>query len=348
MANINTIRRLLSNSPAAYHVGRLVYRSSLKIFGQRSRRPMNETNGPGSIIVTDLKVLDQLLENIEEQNKNDHARLRTELAKIWFQNSEVTEFKMMDPFSAAYREKMVSLQARLYGRTYSTDREGFVQEDIPHRVRWQTPYGQPPSILGGYLISYGFLIKTMDLPVGSRILEVGSGEGGLSYQFAKAGYNLTCVEVSPSFAKITERSLAGLECDSVEIKVLNSNIMTAQLDDRFDAIVFYESFHHIPDHFQLLQLLKHKLAPTGMFVFAAEPIVDQQNSIVPYPWGLRFDGESLRAIRNFGWMELGFTWAYFDEVIKRIGFKIERFRSADSHWADVVIARKSDKEQPCH
>ena len=60
---------------------------------------------------------------------------------------------------------------------------------------------------------------------------------------------------------------------------------------------------------------------------------------MPYPWGPRLDGESLRAIRRFGWMEVGFDEAYLFELLERVGFAWERRRSAESHWADVIVAR---------
>ena len=335
MLDLDTAREFLKKSPSSYTAARAVYHAWNRV----SARVRGRTIGEGSVVLTDVQSLDRCLADIEKRCQTDTSKLRAELVRISYRHGESKDFEGLDPFSVAYRDQVIELQARMHGKSYHTDREGFEQADIEQRVRWQTPYGQPASVVGAYLIGYGFLIQAMNLPLGSRVLEIGCGEGGLSYQFAKAGYNLTCIEVSPSSAEITRRALTGLETEQVRITVLNSDVMSAALEGTFDAIVFYESFHHMPDHFKLLEWLKPKLAPGGLIAFGAEPIFPAGTATVPYPWGLRCDGESLRAIRNFGWMELGFTWPYFDEMMKRLGFVTTRMSSKDSQWSDVVIAR---------
>ena len=74
-------------------------------------------------------------------------------------------------------------------------------------------------------------------------------------------------------------------------------------------------------------------------VFAAEPITDAFYA----PWGIRSDGQTLWAIRKFGWMELGFTESYFRKSMTRRGWTVEKFSSDASSLATVFVARRSNE-----
>ena len=58
---------------------------------------------------------------------------------------------------------------------------------------------------------------------------------------------------------------------------------------RFDAIVFYECFHHCIDHPQLLLILRERLTAGGVIIFAGETI----NEILPYAWALNPTGQGI-------------------------------------------------------
>ena len=93
------------------------------------------------------------------------------------------------------------------------------------------------------------------------------------------------------------------------------------------------------DHATLLQRCRDWLKPGGVVALAAEPIVPDRSPIVPYPWGPRMDGESLRAMAKFGWMELGFRQSYVDELARRGGWRQERHGLPDNPWAQVTLLR---------
>ncbi len=76
----------------------------------------------------------------------------------------------------------------------------------------------------------------------------------------------------------------------------------------------------------------------GKIIFAAEPITDD----FPIPWGLRLDGESLWAIRNFGWCELGFQESYFRELMARNNLIITKYSCPDTPWGTIFVAEKND------
>jgi hypothetical protein len=75
----------------------------------------------------------------------------------------------------------------------------------------------------------------------------------------------------------------------------------------------------LSDHRETLRRSLHFLKEDGILVLAAEPVVIEPSEVVPCPWGPRLDGETLRAIRRFGWMELGFTETYLYELLSPFG-----------------------------
>jgi len=109
-----------------------------------------------------------------------------------------------------------------------------------------------------------------------------------------------------------------------------------ELDDRFDAVLFFESFHHCENHLQLLSGLDRAVLPGGRVLFAAEPITKS----FPLPWGLRLDGESLWAIRRNGWLELGFRRSYFEQTLHRYGWKTDLHSLRQSPWGEVFVAAR--------
>ena len=122
----------------------------------------------------------------------------------------------------------------------------------------------------------------------------------------------------------------------MQVEVINDDFFWIEsAGRRFDAIVFFESFHHCADHLRLLRSLGPALTPDGHVYFGAEPITPD----FPVPWGLRTDGESLWAIRRNGWLELGFHPDYFRQALRQAGLVAEVHTSADLPWINVWDAK---------
>ena len=89
---------------------------------------------------------------------------------------------------------------------------------------------------------------------------------------------------------------------------------------------------------RLLRALHRAVKPEGQIYLASEPVFPAY----PVPWGVRMDGEALWAMRNFGWLELGFDEAYFREALARTGWSGFRHVCKDVHWASVWQLRKTE------
>jgi SAM-dependent methyltransferase len=167
-----------------------------------------------------------------------------------------------------------------------------------------------------------------------RVLEFGPGFGRLTLEQARLGLAVTAVEINPRYVDLV-RWHANRE--DLRIDVVGSPMLDYRPAERFDRVVFYESFHHCHDHAAMIARLDSLVAPGGAAVFAGEPIADD----FPMPWGLRRDGRSLWAIRLFGWLELGFRTDYFLDLLARHGWVAQLHTSADVPWQRVFVARRA-------
>ena len=239
-----------------------------------------------------------------------------------------------DPRSAEYRDFQFELYRRISGRpSYSLENE-YSKLDVESARRSPFPYdSRLPTLVGDYLIAIGFLLKAMNLPAPARILEFGPGWGNTTVEFLRMGYSVTGIEVDPGFAELLQHRCAPF---GDRWKLVQSDMLKFHTEERHDAAVFFESFHHCSDHVQMLQNLGTMLPRDGSIVFAGEPIGDFAT-----PWGVRLDGMSLWSMRRHGWLELGFQEGYLFGLLRDLGWEPTRYQSAAiSTITDVIVAKR--------
>lgn len=241
-----------------------------------------------------------------------------------------------DPDSDAYRAQQMRLYEWLHGKPYTTANE-VSRFDVAAAADAPFPYQtQSAQTVGHQLIAVGHIIRTLDLPPGSRVLEFGPGWGNTTIALARMGHHVTAVDVEKNFIDlIAERARR----KHLSIDLRHDDFSLAQrIDERFDAVLFFECFHHCAHHQALVAALERLVVPGGKVVFAAEPITDA----FPIPWGLRLDGESLWAIRQNGWLELGFQETYFRGLMARHGWDLDKRSCAETPWGEVFVATRND------
>lgn len=283
-------------------------------------------------IVTTLRRLDEKLAEIEKAWSISDDAARAIFASF--------EMKLPppcgDPWSVDYRNAEFDLYRRISTRAdYITSNEvsGYaVNSDRPFPY-----YTESPSTVGDHLIAVGYVIKTMGLPAGSSILELGPGWGNTTIALARMGYDVTALDIDNNFVDLIRERCHRIGL-SAEIRV-GEFFDICGLDATYDAVLFYECFHHCSDHVRLLNDLHRVLNPGGRVWLAAEPIFEGFRA----PWGLRLDGESLWAIRENGWLELGFTESYFIETCMRQGWLTELHQSDVSPLTRMFSLRQIDR-----
>jgi len=244
-----------------------------------------------------------------------------------------------DPFSDEYAQFQINLYAQIAGKQYTLENES-VPFDVDEAAKTPYPYSSGNAqTVGLQFTAIGALLRSMDLHRGARILEFGAGWGNTSIALARAGYDVTAVDLEPRFCELIQRRAA---IAGVKIETINEDFFWVESFKGvpFDAIVFFECFHHCADHLRLLRALHTALKPDGRVFFGAEPVTNE----LPMPWGVRLDGESLWAIRTHGWLELGFTQDYFTEALFATGWDVTPHLSSDHFAANVWEASRFDEK----
>jgi 2-polyprenyl-3-methyl-5-hydroxy-6-metoxy-1,4-benzoquinol methylase len=286
---------------------------------------------PGLRLIRSVEELDEMMDRLDQA-----ARLSDdELRRLFPTFAMQLELELPDdPYSEAYRERVFELFQLVRGEAYdpSNERTTF---DLEASVAAPFPYGtQSADTVGNQLMAIGHLIKTMALPPGSQLLELGCGWGNVSLALAQMGHHVTAIDIDPSMVELVRERARRLGV-SVEVHI-GDFASASELGRQFDAVLFVASFHHAHDHLALLRSIDRVVSDEGKLVFAAEPISDA----LPAPWCLRLDGESLWQIRRRGWLELGFQERYFLETLELFGWKAERSVCDDTPFGVVFVARR--------
>lgn len=278
--------------------------------------------------------LDQEIARVEREASGSDDALRSMFANLILEAPTEMFPSELDPSTAAYQKAQLDLYERISGKKYGTENEA-TDFDSSTLLRWPFPYiTRSAKTVGDYLLAYGQIIRTMALEPHHRILEIGSGYGPLTYHLASMGHQVTCVDVSqPLLDYVKERtsSLPG------NVRTIHGDMTALSIDETFDAVVFFESFHHCHDHVAMLDRLPELLTPDGKVYLAGEPIVGAHDPVVPYPWGLRLDGLSLWSIRKFGWLELGFREDYLRTLLDRKGWDYHHVPFPGVPQADIWV-----------
>jgi len=245
-----------------------------------------------------------------------------------------------DPSSPAYIEAQWKLYRDVSGRSSygmeneitPMDEEKVKDDFFPYNTRSH-------AFVGESLMKQGFLVKNMGLAPESRIVEFGAGWGNTAVPLAMMHHKVTTVEAHHGSAELIRhrarrigRSINVVEADMMEFARSTS--------EKFDAAIFSASFHHCWDHLEMVRALARMVVPGGEVYFSDEPVHFALNPGLPYPWGLRLDGNSLYYVRRYGWLELGFQYRYLKKILRENGFTA---RVIPSHLPDIpplIVARR--------
>jgi SAM-dependent methyltransferase len=280
---------------------------------------------------SDLSSLDNYIAQMDAAAAVSDDRLRAMFDEFEWQREPCPE---SDPYSSAYKEWQMRLYCRLAGvTTYDTvnERSHF---DVDQAVRQPFPYRTGSShTVGDHLMGIGFLIKTAGIQPGARVLEFGPGWGNTTLALTQLGCRVTAVDIEPNFVDVIRRRVNAV---GLEVEAIQGDFNHFYDSDRqFDAVVFFESFHHCGDHLLLLHSLRNRIGAGGIVVFGAEPILES----FPVPWGVRLDGMSVWGIRKFRWLELGFQESYFIRTMMRLGFLVSKHVTQATSIGTVFLAR---------
>ena len=252
--------------------------------------------------------------------------------RLWHETSLPYAMETADPYSEAYKEEVLTVFKELTGQSYSAELEMTSTKQDQAEFELGYPWtSQDLGIISNELAKTVQAIRALhQANIAGPVVELGAGWGNLALPLAKAGFDVTAVDIDPGFVDRLER-LAREQ--HVSIQTLKSSFAAVPhvLNRRFDAVIFQSSFHHCLDFQQLLDgIVTSMLADQGSIFFFSEPIYRS----LCFPWGIRYDGEALWAVMCNGWLELGFDEGFFIDLLFRHGLVLSRVPAIDGFVGD--------------
>ncbi len=285
---------------------------------------------PGRVVRSDDDITEFLKQGALAESSSPET-LREYLDSHWF---EPPSFDA-DPQSDAYTQGQMALYQRLSGFTYSLERERF-KFDMQVALKSPYPYNTGSAwAVGDQLVAWGSIIRSMALAPGASVLEMGLGWGSVALQMAQMGYAVTGLDIEPQYVDLVRHRAQQIGV-SIDL-VLGDFFSVEQMDRKFDAVLFFESFHHCADHIRLLDHMPRLLNPGGKLVFAGET-VDRR---LPYPWGINCSGHGVWAICTHGWLELAFREDYLLDLLSGRGWKVTKHDSESSATAITYVCERA-------
>jgi 2-polyprenyl-3-methyl-5-hydroxy-6-metoxy-1,4-benzoquinol methylase len=241
-----------------------------------------------------------------------------------------------EPASEGYKRWVMDTYALIANRSAYNVSSEETTYDLDSYVRRPVPYaGGNAKAIGDMLMAVGHVMHAMDLEPESSILEFGFGWGNTTVQLAMSGYKVTGIDIAPNFVEMVRRRTGALDLEA-DLRV-GSFFDAETIDQQFDAVLFFECFHHCSDHIRLLKAIPRILKPGGKLVLAGETI----NNSLPYPWGINPDGQAVYCIRQFGWLELSFRENYILDLLDELEWNVEKHNFINAMGVTYIATRRS-------
>ena len=171
------------------------------------------------------------------------------------------------------------------------------------------------------------ILAALALPGNSRILEIGTGSGHFARAAAKAGHQVTALDVSPTMLRYAESRAQAEGLTKLEFH--HAGFLTFQGPTaNYDAVVSVAVMHHLPDLWKAvaLQNIRRMLKPGGIFylgdvVFSwdgenHQACFEQFINAVPESTRAAAVGHVAREYSTLDWI--------MKELLQRTGFRILR------------------------
>src|SRR5256885_12625079 len=100
-----------------------------------------------------------------------------------------------------------------------------------------------------HFCDFANIAVALGLPAGRRILDVGCGSGWLSEYFARLGYVVKGIDISPDLIAMSGERVArvpyGADHEtSLRCTFAVHDVEMSALNEKFDAVICYDSLHH--------------------------------------------------------------------------------------------------------
>jgi 2-polyprenyl-3-methyl-5-hydroxy-6-metoxy-1,4-benzoquinol methylase/glycosyltransferase involved in cell wall biosynthesis len=169
-----------------------------------------------------------------------------------------------------------------------------------------------------HFCDFANIAVALALPPGSRILDVGCGSGWLSEYFARLGYIVHGIDISPELIEMARDRVTrvGYDVDhetKLQCTFAVHDIESAALDEQFDGVVCYDSLHHFEDE---RAVIRHLAAVTryagSLFILEGDRPAE----------GSATEAELLDVMHRYETLESPFSREYLSSLLDENGFAV--------------------------
>jgi 2-polyprenyl-3-methyl-5-hydroxy-6-metoxy-1,4-benzoquinol methylase/glycosyltransferase involved in cell wall biosynthesis len=169
-----------------------------------------------------------------------------------------------------------------------------------------------------HFCDFANMAVTLAVPAGARILDVGCGSGWLSEYFARLGYNVKGIDISPDLIEMSRERVArvpyGVDHETpLRCEFQIHDIELEPLKEKFDVIICYDSLHHFEDERAVITHLAAMLDMGGLlFILEGQKPPDDSTT-----------ADELRGVmKEFGTLESPFSVDYLRALLTQNGFSV--------------------------
>lgn len=169
-----------------------------------------------------------------------------------------------------------------------------------------------------HFCDFANMALALDLPPGARLVDVACGSGWLSEYFARLGYDVTGIDISPQLIEICNDRIRALPPlvdheTPIRCRFLVHDIELAPLEEQFDAAVCYDSMHHLDNAAGALRHIARMIRPGGLL------FILEGNRPPPGSTG---EQELAEVMRNYGTLESPFDPGYLHQLLNEAGLAV--------------------------
>ena len=169
-----------------------------------------------------------------------------------------------------------------------------------------------------HFCDFANMAVALALPAGARLLDVGCGSGWLSEYFARLGYDVTGIDISPDLIALARERLARVPYrvdheTPLRCRFLVHDPELASLAEEFDAVLCYDTMHHFVDERAVVRHLA-RMTRMGGSLFILEGDRPAEGSAA--------EQELIDVMRRYETLESPFSPAYLRALLVEHGFAV--------------------------
>ena len=169
-----------------------------------------------------------------------------------------------------------------------------------------------------HFCDFANIAVALALPAGARLLDVGCGSGWLSEFFARLGYDVTGIDISPDLIEISRARVSSIAYGAdhetpLRCRFLVHDAEGSALAEEFDAVICYDSLHHFEDERAVVRNLS-AMTRYGGALFILEGDRPEEGS--------ETEEELLEVMRRFETLESPFSRDYLRALLDEHGLAV--------------------------